>query len=596
MKSPFPIKPLGEIIQLEYGKPLPQSDRTSQSAIPAYGANGILCWSKKAYREAPSIIVGRKGSAGEVNLTSGPFWPTDVTYFVEHDQRETDLQYLFYLLKYLELPKLAKGVKPGINRNDVYGLNVPVPELHEQQRIVAILDEAFEGITKATGNAERNLANARELLAAVVDFILDGIDSCGTESTLGEIAEFKNGLNFTRTSKGATIKIVGVKDFKNDYWVPLEGLETVTIDGKLSAAYELREGDILTVRSNGNKQLIGRCLLAGPITEKTSHSGFTIRIRCTDPKVSPTFLTHVLKSRKNRSLLVASGGGTNISSLNQKALSNLPIVFPNLEEQHRLTALIENQTANAKALVFHYEQKLLGISHLKRSLLHKAFSGELTTADEHETNVDLAAVATTASPQYTADILAFAYAKHRSAQRDRTFGRVKGQKVIHLVESVAGVDLGREPIKDAAGPNDSAHMRRAEDWASQQNYFAFEARGTGGYDFKPGQDFEKTLASAYAHLSPHKDAIAKVIDLIVPMDSQEAEVLATVHAAWNNLIIDGIKPTKDAIIAEARENWAESKLAIPVTKFENAIRFIRQNDIIPDGSAKPVRARQESLF
>ncbi len=130
---------LGEILKLEYGKPLPKEDRCNHGGFPAFGANGILCWSKKAYRNEPSIIVGRKGSAGEVNLTNGPFYPTDVTFFVVHNEKKALLKYLYYLLIQLNLKRLVQGIKPGINRNDVYALNTYIPPLHEQQEIVDFL-------------------------------------------------------------------------------------------------------------------------------------------------------------------------------------------------------------------------------------------------------------------------------------------------------------------------------------------------------------------------------------------------------------------------------------------------------------------------
>jgi hypothetical protein len=168
---------VGDLLSLEYGKPLPEADRVPDG-VPAYGANGILCWSRQAYRTDPSIIVGRKGSAGEVTMTEGPFWPTDVTYFVTHDRNQTDLRYIFHLLCWLELPRLAKGVKPGINRNDVYALSAPCPTLREQQRIAAILDEAFAGIAKATANVERNIASAQELSSKMLDALL-----CGEQGT-----------------------------------------------------------------------------------------------------------------------------------------------------------------------------------------------------------------------------------------------------------------------------------------------------------------------------------------------------------------------------------------------------------------------------
>ena len=157
---------LGEVIQLEYGKPLPPEDRSPAGRYPAYGANGEKDRTDRFYKDHPSIIVGRKGSAGEITLTEEKYWPLDVTYFAEFDWQRYDLKFLYYLLLSLDLPTLAKGVKPGINRSEVYAIPVSVPERHEQRRIVAILDEAFEGIATAKAHAERNLRNARELFTA----------------------------------------------------------------------------------------------------------------------------------------------------------------------------------------------------------------------------------------------------------------------------------------------------------------------------------------------------------------------------------------------------------------------------------------------
>src|SRR3546814_17628906 len=88
------------------------------------------------------------------------------------------------------------------------------------------------------------------------------------EKKLGELAEFKNGLNFTRQSKGQTLRIVGVGDFQDHTVVPTDALQSVTIDGKLSDDYLIRRDDILTVRSNGIKDLVGRCMLVPEVEGK----------------------------------------------------------------------------------------------------------------------------------------------------------------------------------------------------------------------------------------------------------------------------------------------------------------------------------------
>jgi len=159
MREGWEIKALGEVIRLEYGKPLPKEDRHNDGKYAAYGANGVKCRTNSYFFDKPSIIVGRKGSAGEVTLTRGNFWPLDVTYFVTFDEKRYDLIFLYHCLKSLRLTKLAKGVKPGINRNDVYQIEFSFPPLPEQKHIVTILDKAFEGIDKAIANTEKNLAN-----------------------------------------------------------------------------------------------------------------------------------------------------------------------------------------------------------------------------------------------------------------------------------------------------------------------------------------------------------------------------------------------------------------------------------------------------
>jgi restriction endonuclease S subunit len=132
---------LGSVMTLEYGKPLDKSLRNTKGHIPVYGANGVKAMTGQSLVKERGIVVGRKGSAGEVNITDGPFWPLDVTFFAKFDEDAFDLQYLYYLLKSLDLPKMARGIKPGINRNDVNKLKVLSVDLGEQKRIVTKVDE-----------------------------------------------------------------------------------------------------------------------------------------------------------------------------------------------------------------------------------------------------------------------------------------------------------------------------------------------------------------------------------------------------------------------------------------------------------------------
>lgn len=174
MKTNWQTKKLGEILKLEYGKPLLKSKRKNDGLYPVYGANGEKTRSDHYYFDKPSIIVGRKGSAGELKLTEMKFWPLDVTYYVTFDEKEYELMFIYFLLSALKLPKLAKGVKPGINRNDVYSISVRVPNIAEQKKIVKKLDAIFCKIDEAKKNTEKKLVNLEELRGSLLARALEG--------------------------------------------------------------------------------------------------------------------------------------------------------------------------------------------------------------------------------------------------------------------------------------------------------------------------------------------------------------------------------------------------------------------------------------
>ena len=135
---------LGEMIQLTYGKGLRQDKRDSNGDIPVYGSNGIVGRHSTSLVKKPCIIVGRKGSAGSIHISRDPCWPIDTTYYIKPPNR-IDLSYLYYILSSLHLDSFEKSTAiPGLNRNDVYKIKIPLPSLPTQKKIVAILEKAEE--------------------------------------------------------------------------------------------------------------------------------------------------------------------------------------------------------------------------------------------------------------------------------------------------------------------------------------------------------------------------------------------------------------------------------------------------------------------
>lgn len=285
----------------------------------------------------------------------------------------------YYSQSHDYLTAVAKACT-GTTRNRIsrskLGLTpIPVPPLGEQQRIVDLLDVVVGSVATAEANAEKNLHNARALFENHLESVFTQRDATWVERSLGDLASFRNGINYTKDSKGERIQIVGVRNFQKHFAAPLDDLDTISIDGELSEFDSLKQDDILAVRSNGNIDLIGRTLLVGEVTKKITHSGFTIRIRLSNGSVLPKYVCHFMKSASSRKRLIDGGTGTNIKSLNQGMLSALTIPYPPIPAQRVLVEKLESISAETQRLAHLYERKLAALEALKKSLLHQAFSG-----------------------------------------------------------------------------------------------------------------------------------------------------------------------------------------------------------------------------
>ena len=181
-KSSFTLRRFEDVCTLEYGASLPKGKRI-EGPFPVVGSNGITGYHNEYLVEGPTIVVGRKGSAGEVTLIEQNCFPIDTTYYVKQtNPKQSDIFYLHWVLKSLNLPDLRGGAGiPGLNRTDVYQAHkIPLPPLEVQKEIVA----EIEGYQKVIDGARAVLDNYRPHIPIHPDW---------PNKQLGEVCVFKRG-------------------------------------------------------------------------------------------------------------------------------------------------------------------------------------------------------------------------------------------------------------------------------------------------------------------------------------------------------------------------------------------------------------------
>ncbi len=367
---------LSSVLTLEYGKALPDSDRHVDGDYSAYGANGQKSRTNKFLYEKPSIIVGRKGSAGELTLVMERFWALDVAYYVTHDEKVTDLRYLYYALQTKNLSSYARGIKPGINRNDIYELQIPLPSLATQQKIVAKLDAIFTEIDKAVLATEANVKNAEALLQSYLQLIFNCNDSDWSEKKIDELfkvasskrvlkSDWKfNGVPFYRGREISTLSKYGAvknelyisdemyEEYSKKYGVPSHGDIMLTAIGTIGNSYVVKDGD------------------------KFYFKDASVLWLKKEAQIESDFVNYWFKSASFKNQLDVGLGAT-VDTLTIGKVQSLKINIPSLSTQKEILDkinLISNLIAKSKIL---FQEKYNELHVLKKSVLNQAFNGNL---------------------------------------------------------------------------------------------------------------------------------------------------------------------------------------------------------------------------
>ena len=303
--SSWPIKPLGGLCEVldRYRKPITKSDRR-EGPYPYYGAMGVVDYVDGFLFDEPLILLGEDGAkwgAGELCAfkATGKYWVNNHAHIMRPDRAQVlDDWLVYYLCRTDLLPFITGLTVPKLNQERMREIPIPLPPLDEQRRIVAVLDEAFAAIATATANAQKNLANARELFSVSLDTAFRTCSAKWSSEKLSRLCIVGDGNHSSKYPKKSEMTSAGVPFLRSNNIQGGEiSIEDVLFISKTKHAElkkgHLKEGDVLFT----NRGEIGKVAI---VPENLSGANLNSQIawlRC-EGRITPEYLYLFLRSGK----------------------------------------------------------------------------------------------------------------------------------------------------------------------------------------------------------------------------------------------------------------------------------------------------------
>lgn len=398
MKQGWEVKRLGEICEIELGKTPYRgnksfwdteklSENVWLSIADLLNTVGDIVSDSKEYitDEAAKIskivkkgtlLLSFKLTLGRMAFAGKDLYTNEaIAALTIKNEKEIDKYFLYQYLSLFDWDLATEGdvkVKgKTLNKAKLKEIKIHFPKsLQEQQRIVAVLDEVFEAIAKAKKNAEQNLRNARELFDSYLQSVFENRGDGWEDKKLGDIAFVKSGGTPSRAKK--------------EYW---EGNIAWYSSGELNSLYTTESeryiNDLAIDNSNAKlfpkgSLLIGMydtAALKMSILDRDATFNQAIAGVKPNDKVDLVFVLHFINSIKPDLLNLRRG--VRQKNLSLEKIKNIPICLPSLHDQQTIVTKLDALSAETKRLEAIYQKKIDDLGELKKSILQKAFNGEL---------------------------------------------------------------------------------------------------------------------------------------------------------------------------------------------------------------------------
>lgn len=491
----------------------------------------------------------------------------------------------------------VSGVKLfSISRKILADASVLIPPYEEQQKIVYILDAECSQIDKAINHTRESIIQYKKLRQAVISqAVTKGIRRERPMKDSGiawaqQIPIEWNGI--TPKAMFAQRKDKATKGERQltasqqhgviyqDEYMALTGSKVVTVEKDFDILKHVEAGDfVISMRSfQGGLEYS---------TKTGSISSAYVMLIPNHEKVEPRFFRWLFKSSvyinalQSTSNMVRDGQAMRYSNFAQVRLYTVP-----LDEQREIADYLDQKCAEIDDLIAKKEQFLVELENYKKALIYEYVTGKKEVPAEQPTTMSIIYPYFPAALNTDKRRFAQAILMCRILDKCRKkMGRVKLEKMLYTIESSIGFDLETEYVREAAGPLD-ASIYECERIISKRNKWYTLKSSSYGVSYAPTKDSGKYEKYYDKYFASYDAEIDRIINIFMNYDADQAEIVATLFAAWNDFIIDQRQFSDEDLVDEVLNNWNDSKKRFSRDVWLRAIDQMRKNNIIPSGYGK----------
>lgn len=475
----------------------------------------------------------------------------------------------------------------NLNQATLSRLNIQIPPIEEQDAIATALsdmDALLDGL-------DRLIAKKRAIKQATMQQLLTGqtrlpgFSGEWVTQKLGNDAILKarigwQGLTTAEYLDDGDFFLVTGTDFLNGR-IDWRNCHFVTQHRYSQDPFiQVRPRDVLVTKDG----TIGKVALIDTLEKPATLNSGVFVIRPKPDKFIPEFFYFLLMSKVFEEFLAQLSAGSTINHLYQKDFVGFTYqIPPTAEEQTAIATVLSDMDAEITAL----ETRHIKTRSLKQAMMQELLTGRtrlVKSAEKPDEEASAQTQGRKANVHFLRSVLAAEIIDQLHDQP--TFGHVKFEKMMFLAEHLCEVDTGSTYHRKAAGPYDNRALRSIDSQLQKQQWF--EARKQDGrYQYVPLAKRGGHKPYFERHFSGIVETLENILSTFKTAKTEKCEIVATLLAAWSDLLREKGTVSDEMIVHEVLHNWHEAKQRIPEDRWLKALAWMREKDFVPQGVTLP---------